>query len=96
MCCKSAIICEHIKSDQALFILVSEYKELFVYTPFHAVHSFPEIHSFHKSTCQNTHIHNKCMHTCLKKLGYKTLCGREFGAMEQGDMNWVFRSKPRH
>lgn len=81
MCCKSTIICEHIKSDQALFILGSEYKELFVYIPFHSVHSFPEIHPFQKSTCQNTHIHNNCMHTCIKKSwATKTPYGKEFGA----------------
>lgn len=42
MCCKSTIICERIKYDEALFILGSAYKELFVCIAFHAVKSFPE------------------------------------------------------
>lgn len=92
MCLKSTIICERIKSDQVLFILGSE---RFVYIPFHAVHSFPEIQLFHKSTCQNTHSQQVYAHV-LKSWAIKTLCVREFGTLEQQDMNRKFESKPRH
>lgn len=96
MCFKSTIICEHIKSDQVLFIFDSEYRVLFVYTHFHAVYSSPEIRPFHKSPCQNTHILNKGIHTCIKKLGYKEpLWQGLWGHGAAGDEQGV-SIKPRH
>lgn len=56
----------------------------------------PQKCPFHKSPCQNTHILNKGIHTCIKKLGYKEplwqgLWGHGAAGGEQG-----VSIKPRH
>jgi len=63
MCSNSTIICEHIKSDQALFILGSQYKELFVYHLFMLFIFLQKYIIFTKAHVK-THIptRNVCIH----------------------------------
>lgn len=94
MCCKIIIICENIRSDQALFIPGSELR-FFVYILAYTIHFFFQKYILFTKAHGKTDLFTIGISTCTKYLGYKVLLCRQLGAVEVQDLYCVFQSKHR-